>query len=331
MDAKITKQRLGQMLSYDWMKIILSIVGGILIWSLVFTTTSTRIIPSQSFGIFNYLGSTVTTKFSDYTDNTSLFSYEVIEVSAQDVNTAGDEYAFTLMEARLTTDEADVMFVADIDGGYIEYSENGETKTATYLEDFLYRYNSYSYQLDDSADGQKGYLSQMKDYLDGYYHGDYLNGELDRAKIESDFKARATKNKDKRYKTEEQIKNGVNGEVERIQLYRQSLIDFYEYLEKGYIALTEETLYFTDSNNQPVTVTGCFSVNLCPNEATMGDLKNLVYYRVTDEETEQTKSTALNMNLVLIHDIETEPGFEFERLGFVTHLVKTYCSELKNS
>lgn len=331
MDAKITKQRLGQMLSYDWLKIILSIAAGILVWSLVFTTTATRITPSQSFGIFNYLGSSVSTKFNDYADRPELFSYEVLEVSAQDLNVSGDQYAFQIMEARLATDEADVMFVANIDGGYLEYSENGETKKATYLEDFLYRYYAYAYRLDD-ADGQKGYLTQMKEYLNGYYNGDYTNADgLDEQKVESDFRARAKNNKDKRYKTEEKIQQGVQDDIQRIQSYRQSLVDFYEYLDKGYIQLTQETLHFVDSNGQPHDITGSFSINLCPNEETMGELKSEVYYRVTDEETEQMKSTALNMNLVVINDVKTESGFEFERLGFVTQLVQKYCSELKTA
>ena len=331
MDAKITKKRLGQMLSYDWLKIVLVAAAVILVWTLAFTTTATRIKPSQSFGIFNYCGSTVTAKYSDYpllTEN--LFSYEVIERSAQDVTTGGEEYALQIMEARLTTDEVDVLFAADIEGGYLQYTVDGETKNTTFLEDFLYRFYGYSYRLD----GENGYLAQMANYLNGYYGGDYLNADnLDEAKIESDFRARIAKNKDKRYKKEAQIQAGIQGEIERIEKYRQSLVDFNEYLDLGYISLTEKTLYFSDNDGNPMPITGCFSINVCPNEK-MQDLKKDVYYRVssTDEETgeESTKTTAENMNIVIINDAETESGFEFERLAFVNYLVQTHCSDLNS-
>ncbi len=332
MDAKITKKRLSQMLSYDWLKIVLVAAAVILVWTLAFTTTATRIKPSQSFGIFNYCGSTVTLKYSDYPDLTkNVFSYEVIERTSQDVTTGGEEYALQIMEARLTTDEVDVLFAADVEGGYLQYTLDGETKQTTFLEDFLYRFYGYVYRLD----GENGYLAQMKNYLDAYYGGNYLDADaLDTAKIESDFRARIAKNKDKRYKKEAQIKEGVQGEIDRIQKYRQALIDFNNYLDLGYVSLTEKTLHFSDNNGNPMPITGCFSVNVCPNEK-MAEVKKDVYYRVnvTDEETgaTSTKTTAENMNIVIINDAETESGFEFERLAFINYLVQTHCADLNET
>lgn len=56
MDAKITKKRLNILLSYDWIKIILVAVAMIVLWSLVFTMTATRVTNAQNFTIFNYTG-----------------------------------------------------------------------------------------------------------------------------------------------------------------------------------------------------------------------------------------------------------------------------------
>ena len=53
---KITKKRLNILLSYDWIKIILLAVAAILVWSLIFTMTATRVTPAQNFTIFNYTG-----------------------------------------------------------------------------------------------------------------------------------------------------------------------------------------------------------------------------------------------------------------------------------
>ena len=55
MDAKITKKRLGHLLSYDWIKMILAVVLAIVVWSLVFTTSATRITNTQRFVVCNYL------------------------------------------------------------------------------------------------------------------------------------------------------------------------------------------------------------------------------------------------------------------------------------
>ncbi len=326
MDAKITKKRLSQMLSYDWLKIILTAVGVIIVWTLLFTTTATRIQPSQSFGVYAYTGTTVTDRFSNLPERTKdIFSYEVIERKTEDINTGGKEYAFQIMEARLTTEEVDVLFAPNVDGGDIQYTLDGEVKKSTYLEDFLYRFYSHAYRLD----GENGYLKQMQNYLNGYYQGDYNSPDnIDTAKIESDFRAKVKQTKDKRYKTEEKIQTAVYGEIERIKQYRQAFLDFNDYVEKGYIALEETTLYFTDQSGNVSPITGCFSINLCPDETVMGELKKEVYYRVTDEETGETKSAIKDMNLVIMKDQTKNHGFEFERLTFVTYLVQTYCSAL---
>ena len=47
MDAKITKQRLGLLLSYDWIKIIGICAAAVLVWALLFTTMATRATTSK--------------------------------------------------------------------------------------------------------------------------------------------------------------------------------------------------------------------------------------------------------------------------------------------
>ena len=310
MDAKITKKRLSQMLSYDWMKIVLVAAAVILVWTLVFTTTATRIIPSQSFGIFNYCGTTVTTRFSDYPTSTKdIFSYEVIEKSSQDVTTGGEEYALQIMEARLTTDEADVLFAADIEGGYLQYTVDGETKNTTYLEDFLYRFYRYAYRLD----GENGFLAQMKTYLDGYYGGDYHNAEaLNEEKIEADFRARIKKNKDKRYKKEAQIAAAVPQEIERIQSYLAAYKQFFAYVANGDIqfVFTEQQLSDT------VTLRGVYGINICPDETKLSGLKESVYYVDFDG-----KTTAQNMMATFLNLEKLDKNYQYENLIYLNALI----------
>ena len=172
MNAKITKQRLSHLLSYDWLKIIATIVGIILFWELIFTMSATRILSSQQFGIYNYIGSSITQRFNEYANSADSFSHELIQISVEDLTAGGNEYVYTLAESRLATNEADVVFAPDIEGNnLVQYKKeiNGELINATCLEDFLYRYSQYVYQLD----GEKGYFKQMENYLNGYYNGDY--------------------------------------------------------------------------------------------------------------------------------------------------------------
>ena len=61
MDAKITKQRLSHLLSYDWLKIVGLIAVAILVWSLIFTMTATRITAAQQFTVINYTGNAALT------------------------------------------------------------------------------------------------------------------------------------------------------------------------------------------------------------------------------------------------------------------------------
>ena len=49
MDIKVTGNRLKNLLSYEWVKIIVSIVAGVVVWSLLFTTLATRATVGEQF------------------------------------------------------------------------------------------------------------------------------------------------------------------------------------------------------------------------------------------------------------------------------------------
>ena len=130
MDARITKKRLGQMLSYDWIKIIACVVAGIVLWSLIFTTTATRLNPAQTFTVYAYMGTAPADKFSaKISSRTALaekFSYDVIETSVVDLTAAGDQ-AYTLLEARSGVQEGNAAFVSSMEISGAKYkNDQGE-------------------------------------------------------------------------------------------------------------------------------------------------------------------------------------------------------------
>ena len=328
MDAKITKIRLSRMLSYDWLKIIGIAAAVIIVWILIFTMTATRITTAQSFVVYNYMGniSVSSTKFYDAYNkafNNGVFSYEVLEAECYDLP-MNAEYAYTVLDSHLAADEGDVVLVADIDDTSRAYVKDGKTLYDSYLQSFV---GSYRYRLENlDPEAMGGYFDRMEKYLNSYYNGDYENGALNPAKVEADFRARIKANKDKRYKKESEIKAGIAKDIERIQAYRDALVEFYGYLEAGLIALDKTTIY-DHANGDKVVFEGVMSINLCPNVETMGKLSEYVAYQVPYEddagETKYSKS-AENMHIAFLRMETTEPGFEYESLLYVNDLVATY-------
>ncbi|HIR22993.1 MAG TPA: hypothetical protein IAB32_04315 [Candidatus Scatosoma pullicola] len=365
MDAKITKKRLNILLSYDWIKIILTAVAVILVWSLLFTMTATRATQAQVFTIFNYTGTTATDRFSNYASlqGGDVFSYDILEVTPTDITTGGD-YSDTLIQTRLSTGEGDALFAANSNEGVeTEYARpDGTTYHPTYLEQFLSGYFSAAEDL-GNGDGTGGFFQDMAEYLNGYYHGDYTKGDADEEKIEADFYARLDGLNDKRFKSAAEKRAGLEQEKARLEKQRTDLIDFLSYLDAGYVSLQQTTLYFQGSDGEPMTVTGYYSINLCPDDR-MDDLRRDVYYYAesgssdsqddsaagSSSDTSDGASdsaggsasdssegsgdppvrTARDICLVLLNVAEDRYQYaRFESLCFVNYLIETHCSALQ--
>ncbi len=323
MDAKITKQRLSRMLSYDWVKMVVVAAALIVAWMLIFTMTATRITPAQQYSVFNYRGNRAFqfTEFqSAYKDayKRDIFSHEVLEASTYDLTTAGSDI-YTVLDSRLQTDEGDAIFVSREYDPNTEYeTEKGEVEYQyTYLQTFIARYGYYLYDINE-------YLDYMERYVKSYYDdGDYENGTLNEVKVEVDFRAR--EKKDKRFKTEKQKKAGVLKDIERIQKYRDALVQFKAYLHSGVISLEYTTIIGENEDGEEEILVDnvAYSINLCPTEATSG-LKNYASYLktvVNDEGKEQKVVSAENMQLCLFKLGGVNKNFVGENLIFINEMV----------
>ena len=316
MDAKITKERLSRMLSYDWLKIVGAALAAILVWSLIFAVSATRITPAQQFTAINYFGNvgTTSTGFSEALKgayNDGIFSHEVISTSELDVG-GNEQYGSTLMETRVRTSEGDVVFVPNI-----SESEGADT----YLQDLVHY---YSYQLMNlDRDAEDGFFKEMERYLNHYYDGGYEKGTLNKEKVREDFLARIKKNKDKRYKKSAEIEEGVKGDLARIEKYRAALVEFDEYLASGLVRL-ETTTVLDHENNDKLFVEGVYSINLCPDSEKMPNLKNIVAYLKTVEgdDGEVQVLSAENMHVALLSFDDVEKGFEYESLLNINYVIR---------
>ena len=325
MDAKITKERLSRMLSYDWLKIVGVIVAAIFFWTLVFTMTATRITPAQQFTAINYFGNVgaVNTKFSSTLDNAlkkDVFSYEVMEITQVDVG-GNAEYGATLMETRVATYEGDVIFAPNIPDTEYEYQRNGEKVYDTYMQRLVRGYGYYLDSLD--LNDSNSFFKRLESYLNRYY-GDYQTGTLNEETVRADFLARVAKNKDKRFKTAEQKEQGVQDDIERIKKYCEALKEFYGYLNSGVVRFEETVVYDYDNGGEEL-YKGVYSINLCPDREKMPKLKDIVGYIETIESETGEKQELLcadNMHVALFHFKEVEEGFEFESLLYINYVIR---------
>ena len=324
MDAKITKKRLSRMLSYDWIKIILLAAALIVAWTLIFTMTATRITPAQQYTVFNYDGNrafqfTQFDKAYDDAFDRGIFSHEVLEATSYDMTTTGNNL-HTVMDSRLQTDEGDAIFVSnewDSNTG-VEQEDGTVEYQYTYLQTFIARYGYSLYDINE-------YLTYMEGYLNGYYIGGYDTGVLNEEKVETDFRSR--EKNDKRFKTKKQKNAGVLKDIERIQKYRDALVQFYKYLnEDKVIALQYTTIKATNEKGEEIVVLDnkAYSINLCPTDVTSGLKKYASYMKkVTDDDgKEQYVESAENMQLCLFKLKGVNKNFVGENLIFINEMVR---------
>ena len=354
MDAKITKQRLSRMLSYDWVKIIGVIVAICIVWSLVFTMTATQITPTQKFHVYNYKGNRAfSDKFVELYNRAfdTEFSYEILEKGHEDLTTDIN----TILEARFSIGEGDLIFISNTpnkDDSYtVGEGDEAQTYYRNYTETFARGRVRYLYTLE----GENSYFIGLERYLSKYFFDengkvDLTNGTLNEEKAKADFRERVKK--DKRFKTEKQLLQGEIDDIARLNSYRDALIEFYSYYEQALVSF--ETVTLTDYNGEERTYT-CY-LNLNPAAPLVDDVTgealkdaqgNLVYseqvnavdVRLTDylayyEEyinargENDKRATSKNMCVGFLNfdslekKYRTEEGFECEALLFVNMLIR---------
>lgn len=314
MDAKITKQRLGGMLSYDWFKIVAVAAAVILGWSLVLTMTATRITPAQQFTVFNHYANNGLASDYEKMKRNGVFSYEILECNENDLTIAGDQYS-TILQTRTATAEGDIMFIPNLPDPKTEFTngQNEKEYKYSYLQTFVAGYGYVLYDFDPTS--ENGYFAQMDTFLDGYYGGDHTStgAVLDTAKIEEDFRARTVK--DKRFKTDEQKAQGVQDEIARIQKYKIAYDTFMNEYLNTYVTFTD--VKYVDEGTNTTVFEGKYAINVCPEGvASMKNIKKHASYW-TKENNQETK----DMNVMFFKYKEVTDGFQYETLLYLNAVI----------
>ena len=261
MDAKITKKRLGIMLSYDWIKIIAICAAVVVVWSLIFTMTATKATIGQQFGVYGYPGVSIdSSHLGDLSDMRSDdvregggLSYDVLDYS---VNTYGSRSdAGTVLSAHIPAGSADIMFTNSVD----TIDEEGKVTQVSGYQTFIQTYRAHCAWLGDPDTPVLGhtygsnYFLDCENYLKRFFSfesGDYeglKNAELDRAAAESHFRSRMKK--DKRYKNEGQIQEGLQNEYKRLLSLRDAYADVQGWLQDGTLSLREAQIQVSEATD----------------------------------------------------------------------------------
>ena len=298
MDARITKQRLANMLSYDWLKIAGTIVAAVVFFYVFFTMIGTRATTGQSFYIYAFNGLSAGEKFTtlDDTLKTRVFGYDILDTGSERF-TRNKLYGDSVFLARRAAGEGRVMFISDI---RVEDEEgNVMSSLLSFIDDAGTEGESFSYFLDPEV-----FLNDCKAYLETFF-GEDLTGELNQEKAREAFMKR--NGKDKRFRTAKKKEKGVLLEEQRLQK-----------LKTDYLFVSSEmgqSLSYVTHETEIKTHTMAFSMEKL-------NLTSLVYY--TAEEEGMEVQTNREVALCIFDNGNREGDLKYETVNFLAYLLREY-------
>ncbi len=310
MDARITKQRLANMLSYDWLKIIAAIAVAVLFICVFFTTVSTRPGTYQVFTVYGYrelFAGEAANGFVEELKEDGVFSYDILKAEQETFGTS--QYADAAFTARRSVLEGTVMFTTT-------NRTDEDDPSATVIKELLGGENC-PMALDLDV-----YFDDCKNYLIRFFGEDWEKGALDTAEAEACFLKR--NGKDRRYRTDEKKAEGILQECERLEQLREDYLFVRKCMEEG-------TLPYVDvADEKDVVHHKAFALGK------LAGLRSYYYYTetMTDEESNQETTVASSANVCLFffrNDSDegksaenVENDLRYEPISFVRALVERF-------
>ena len=326
MDARITKQRLGNLISYDWLKMLVTIVVFVLVLVLLFTMTATRPKNTQEYSIYAYTDLTATSSFTnlgDTLEERDALSYDILAINSESF--AGNNYASATYSARRAAGQGTVMFITDNpvyetdDNGDYVLDEDGNRVLASNSE--LYNFAmGMAYSADTRSSpavyDTQYYMQLCEEYLVQFFGDDWADSDaLDGATTPEQSFSRLNDG-DKRYKTEEQRAQGIADERERLLKLRGDYLAVSAAFEDGTFSHTVYEGTRSDGNGGTETYSSALGIDV----GGLNGLKNLLYY--TDSEGVRTTE---NVNLSILYNNYLDGSdLCFETVSFLRYLLDTY-------
>ena len=314
MDNKITRRRLSDFLSYEWIIMIIAIVFAIMGLEFIYTVSATRASVGQQFKF--YFDENLSSNVSDFGnvlefkvgENGKTFSYDVMEVSSEALTSS-----FNVLSARLSVQDGDVIFSDTM----IKDEETGESRAKSLVDGF-------------SICSLEKLLTDAKSYLSDFTENGELNDEL----IIAHFNERMKR--DNRFRTEKAKETGRALEIERIKKLSEEVQDFQKIMSLDVDGLFfNYTRYEYSSQNEKDDV----YKTLYEREISSGkeNLRYGINLAALSYETEgkqdvsrffQNRETnnAENVVLMVFDFLSYQPDLQFETISFINTIFRT-CSD----
>lgn len=285
MDAKITKQRLGNLLSYDWLKILCAIAAAVVALVLFFTMVRTRPGDEQVFTVYGYLVSEGNFGETDL-DKNKIFSYEILETGSETFNEK-TSYLFTV---RRSVSEGSVMFVSDLVRNEGTEEETTDLLSVTGGTEGAVALNTVTYLNDCRAYLVRFFGEELKE--------ENLNGDL----VKETFLAR--NGKDKRFRSAAKKEEGVLLEEARLKKLREDYLFVTDAIESGKLSHK-----YVESEGQ--------STPIAFNLGALNKIGTLYYCGERDQP-----QTALN--LIILNNRNPQSDLRYEAVSYLKYLVQKY-------
>ena len=325
MDNRITRSRLSNLLSYDWLKIVAIIVAIVLVWSLAFTTGAPRASVGQTFGLFTYADFGVAESegelISDAKTN-GAFSYDVLDFGARSLT---EDYFGTIMSAANSVQEGDIMITSD----FPEAREEHKSRFRTFVDG----YYSVVYDFDALISDAKDYaLSHGVVESDGTF-------SIDEQVVESVFSARMEKDPRFRNKKSQKYADGVKSECERIKavwnnacVLEKVLVEHpdlavkYRVFTQVLDTLDEKDRSYGEYYNLWEKETEkTYAIDLGKLTGGRDNVKDVFARNIKFENDEQLVSSD-DIVLCVFNYKFSQPDLQYETLGFVNYMIERFSN-----
>ncbi|MBR2614721.1 MAG: hypothetical protein IKC71_03900 [Clostridia bacterium] len=350
MDNKITKKRLGEMLSYDWLKIIAFCALFVILFEILTSAFSVKLTKGQSFDIVVYPNVRVdgTKDFHSAVLDDKAFSDDVLSFNITNLETT---YYAEVLSSIDESSEGDLLIIDNLKS--FNKGDTDEKYPTSNMKGAIDKYSIYDFE-SLILDAKTYLLTFTKDGLDSFteVENSSFSDCFDESKIEKTFKERMKK--DNRFRTEQDYKNGLDAEVKRIEkLFKEvKTFDkiFKEYKDSGlfikYKKYTVSYEYATLNNSLDKDSwldklskeeELYYGLNLDffeKNPSLVGkeDKHITNYFSYVDgyfdkTELETTEKTAVDLALLVFDCKKAQPHLQYEVISVINCLIKN-CSTL---
>lgn len=278
MDARITKQRLGNMLSYDWLKIACTIAAVIAALVLFFTMVGLKPARAQKFYVHLYGALNFGGDYTDFTDELDdLLSYDVLDVRVE--NFGNDFMAGASYSARRSSGEGSVAFAADYTS-----EEGGITPFA----DLITMGMTHPGEAEESLNMfwcMDKYFAELDSYLARFFGEEWRTAPVYNAdEAELCFRARNVEgpNNMNRFRSESQIAEGLKEERVRLETLRS---DYLWLLDPAKGGLGTSKLPYAEYRSEVTLDDGSTQTNVYQAGVSLGgltDIDRFISYSTAD-------------------------------------------------